>query len=103
MKWLLMAATFIFFSCQIGYMIKSGYNQMSLMSQRTPIKDVLENPSIPEERKKKLKLSLEAQEFAEKDLKLATTENYSTYVELDRPYVTYVVNAAPKWKLEHHL
>lgn len=103
MKWLLAIATLVLSSCQIGYMIKSGYNQMSLMSQRTPIKEVLENPAVPEETKKKLRLSMEARDFAEKDLKLASTENYSTYVQLDRPYVTYVVNAAPKWKLEHHL
>jgi predicted aminopeptidase len=83
--------------------VKSGYNQISMMTQRTPIQSVLDNPAVSESTKKKLGLALEARKFAEEDLKLASTENYTTYVHLDRPYVTYVVNAAHKWKLEHNL
>ena len=33
---------------------------------------------------------------------LKKSDNYTTYVELDRKYVTYVVSAAPKNKLEHY-
>jgi len=48
-------------------------------------------------------LSQDVRTFAETKLKLNVKKNYSTYVKLDRPYVSYVVSASPKWKLETHL
>ena len=34
---------------------------------------------------------------------LKATKNYTSYVKLKSPYVTYVVSAAPKWELKHYL
>ena len=42
-------------------------------------------------------------QFAQGDLQLKPTKNYTTFAKLNRPYVTYVVSAAPKWELKHHL
>jgi predicted aminopeptidase len=103
MKWLFLAAAFFLQGCQIGYIVKNGYGQFSLMNQKVPIKDVLENPETPEETKKKLTLSQEASEFSEKELHLDKTENYTSYIALTGEYPVYAVHAAPKWKLEHHL
>jgi predicted aminopeptidase len=89
--------------CQIGYLAKSAYNQISLLNQRVPIEDALNDTSLNEQEKKKLSLSQEVRHFAEEKLKLNVKKNYSTFVKLDRPYVSYVVSASPKWKLETHL
>lgn len=75
---------------------------MKLLSSRVPISEALENPQLPEDQKSKLRLAQEAREFAEKTLHLKPTKNYTSYVELGRPYVTYVVSAAPKWELKHY-
>ncbi len=72
------------------------------MNQRVTIDEALKNPQLSEEQKKKLILAEEAKKFAEDFLKLKKSENYSKYVQLDRPYVTYVVSAAPKWELTQH-
>ncbi|MGZ3815146.1 MAG: aminopeptidase [Bdellovibrio sp.] len=88
--------------CQMGYLMKSGYGQMKLLSSREPIEEVLKNPKLDENKKRKLQLAQEAKEFAEKDLHLKQTKNYSSFVELHRPYVTYVVSAAPQWELKHY-
>ncbi|MBL7545168.1 MAG: aminopeptidase [Bdellovibrionaceae bacterium] len=87
----------------MGYLAKSAYNQISLLSQRIPIEDALADPNLDPKEKQKLELSQEVRQFAENKLKLNVKKNYSTYVKLDRPYVSYVVSASPKWKLETYL
>lgn len=72
------------------------------MNQRVTIEEALKNPKLTEDQKKKLLLAEEAKQFAEDFLKLKKSGNYSKYVQLDRPYVTYVVSAAPKWELTQH-
>ena len=86
--------------CQLGYIMKSGVGQMKLMNARVPIDKALSDPHIDDAKKAKLRLALEAREFAEKELHLKPTKNYTSYVELGRPYVTYVVSAAEKWQLK---
>lgn len=90
-------------SCQMGYLMKSAYQQIKLLNQRVPIEEVLKNDSIPEAEKNKLRLAQEVRQFAEEKLKLNVKKNYSSYVKLDRPYVSYVVSASPRWKLESYL
>lgn len=86
----------------MGYLMKSGYGQMQLMHSREPVEKVLQDPSVSEEKKNKLRLAQEARLFAEKNLHLTPTKNYTSYVELNRPYVTYVVSAAQKWELKQY-
>ena len=100
---LVLGMAFMTASCQIGYLAKSAYNQLSLLNQRVPIEDVLKDPKLEPAEKQKLILSQDVRQFAEAKLKLNVKKNYSTYVKLDRPYVSYVVSASPKWKLETHL
>lgn len=88
--------------CQMGYLMKSGYGQMKLMNSRVPVEEALKDPKLAEDKKKKLLLAQDARIFAETELHLKTTKNYTSYAELGRPYVTYVVSAAPKWELKHH-
>lgn len=92
--------TVLLSGCQLGYIMKSGVGQMKLLSSRVPMEQALADSQLSEEKKSKLRLAMEAREFAEKDLQLKPTKNYTTYVELGRPYVTYVVSAAEKWKLK---
>ncbi len=87
----------------MGYYTQSAYNQMRILAKRTPIEKILEDKNLSADFKHKLSLSLEAHHFAIEYLKLKNTKSYTTYVDLERPYVTYVVRAAPKWKLQHHL
>lgn len=76
---------------------------MELMNSRVPIDEALKDPSFTEAEKKKLRLTMDVRIFAEETLGLRTGGNYSSFVKLKQPYVTYVVSAAPKWELKHHL
>lgn len=88
--------------CQVTYVANNGYQQAKLFSKRVQIEEVLSNPKVDDETKRKLRLVLEARQFAEKELGLKSTQNYTQYVALDRPYVSYIVHAAPAFRLESH-
>jgi predicted aminopeptidase len=89
-------------SCQVGYLLNNAYHQGRILKRAVPIDDVLQNETVNADVKKKLILAQEAKKFAEDFLKLKKTKNYSTYVQLDGPYVTYVVSAAPKNELTYY-
>jgi predicted aminopeptidase len=88
--------------CQIPYLVKSSYNQLSLLSSRQDIDKALQDPKVSDEEKRKLRLSQKVREFAMNQLHLKESKNYTSFVKLDRASVTYVVNASPKWELKHH-
>lgn len=88
--------------CSIGYLVKNAYHQARLLKRAVPIEDILKNPKVNDTTKAKLKLATEAKTFAEKTLRLKSTQNYSTFVQLEGPYVTYIVSAAPKNELKYY-
>ncbi len=89
--------------CQLGYFMKSAYNQLSLLSSREPIDKAIQSDKLTDKEKGKLLLAEKAKIFAEEKLHLTKSKNYSSFAQLDRPYVTYVVSAAPKWQLKHYI
>ncbi len=93
----------LFCGCQIPYIVSSGYHQAKILTSRVPIEDVLKNPKYDENTKKKLSLVLKAREFAKTHLKLKIKNQYTSYVLLDRPYVSYVLSAAKPFELKKHL
>ncbi len=102
-SFLLVSFLFLFSGCQLGYLLRSATGQIEILNKRRPLAQALQDPNLKPEEKAKLVLANEAKTFAEEKLGLKKTDNYTTFVKLDRPYVTYVVSAAPKWELKHHL
>ena len=90
-------------ACQMGYLLKSAKGQINLFTSRVDIDEAIKDPHLNEKDRNKLQIAQEARKFAEQELGLKVTKNYTTFVQLHRPYVTYVVSAAPKWELKHHL
>ncbi len=86
--------------CQIPYLLKNSWHQTKILKSRTDISDILKDPKTPDSIKQKLRLVQQAREFSNKVLGLKESENYTTYVDLKRRYVTWVVRASPKHKLE---
>ena len=98
-----MSALIFLGGCQISYIVKNGYEQSKILAERESLEKVLRKKSIPEEVKRKLRLASEAKVFAEKHLGLAATKNYSSYVDLQRPYVSWIVQVASEYELTPHL
>lgn len=76
---------------------------MRLLSHREPIEKVLQREDLKDETRHKLLLAQEAQRFAIEKMNLTLGKNYQTYVELGRPYVTWIVTAAPIDRVEPYL
>lgn len=89
--------------CQVSYYLHSGYNQAKLVSNRVPIERVLRSDKLNENQKAKLRLVQEVKEFGEKQLGLAKSRNYTSFTQLDEPYVTYIVQASHAHELKPYL
>ena len=89
--------------CQLGYFAHSAYHQSILVNSREPIDKVLRGTSLTEEQKNKLRLVQEVKAFGESELGLKASRNYTTFVQLDSPYVTYIVQAAYALELKPYL
>lgn len=90
-------------ACQIPYLLKNSWHQTKILKSRIPIEKILNDPSIPNSTKKKLQLVEKAKVFSENQLGLQVTDNYTSYVDLKRPYVTWVVRGAAQFELKPHL
>lgn len=78
------------------YTIQQGYHQAKLILRRQNIDEVLKNSSEKPERLQKLKLVPKVLEFAHNEIQLTPGNSYKTYVALDGPSLSYVVQAAEK-------
>jgi predicted aminopeptidase len=99
---LLFSCIFLTTGCLATYLIKSGYEHLSILDARKPIEEVITDKKLDPKVKNKLLLSLEARKFTTKKLGLKETDSYTTFVDLKRPYVTYIVYAAKKMELKNH-
>ena len=99
---ILAAMPFFLSGCLLVYLVKSGYNQLKILNDRVPIKKVLAEKNLPAKERHKLELALEARDFAVHHLHLHATKNYTTFVDLHRPYVSWIVTVAYKDKLKQH-
>jgi predicted aminopeptidase len=97
---LLFGSTLVLSGCHLSYIIKSGYHQAKILTQGEDFEKVYATPSVPETTKQKLKLIEQTKAFAENDLGLARTKNYTQFVQLEGPYVSYVVSASQRWSID---
>lgn len=89
--------------CQLSYYVHSAYHQSVLINSREPIDKVLRGSNINEEQKRKLRLVQAVKIFGEKELGLRSSQNYTSFVKLEDPYVTYIVQAASIYELKPYL
>ncbi len=92
-----------FSGCQLGYLFHVSYNHLAMLSSKKPIATALNSDRLTAAQKRKIQLSQNVRIYAFDILKLKKTKNYSEYVDLKRPYVTYTVSASQKWQLEPYL
>ena len=70
------------------------------MRDRQEISDLLSNPELDQAQIIKFNNLLKIRKFASDKLLLPNNESYTSYVDLDRDYVTWVVFAAPTLSLQ---
>jgi predicted aminopeptidase len=82
------------------YTVAQGYEQARLMSKRVPLAKVLQERTENPERLAKLALVPDILKFAESKLGMTPGSSYRHYISLDRPALSYVVQAADKRRLK---
>jgi predicted aminopeptidase len=76
--------------------------QYNLLSKRESIEKVLKKDEISKKTKSKLNLVLEVREFLKNDLGLKVKDNYTTYVNLERPWVVKALTVSYKCAIRAH-
>ena len=104
LKYVALFLSFLLFtacSFDIGYLWSVSQGQLDLISRRVSIGKALKQYDFTEEEKKKLKLVSEIKAFARKKLKMDISDSiYTTYVQLNQPYVTYLLRVSSAYELK---
>ena len=87
----------------VAYLTKQGFRQGSLLLSARPIEDILKDPAIDARTEKFLRLAQDVVKYAHVEVGMSVGRSYQSYARLDRPWVTQIVMAAPRDKLESYL
>ncbi len=93
-------------SCEsdlIPYALEQGLKQGAIVLRAEDISKVLKRPNLDPKTRQLLTLSQEIILYANKELGMKTGQSYRKYVDLKRNYLTQVVMAAHKDRLESFL
>lgn len=90
----------LFCGCShVSYLIQAGIGQLSLYNHERPLREVIDDPRTPEKARERLKWVPVIKTFVENELSEKATNNYTTYVDLKRPYVIWSLTAAPAFEV----
>ena len=84
----------------IHYAFKQGFKQGSLLLNAQKVEKIIENPLTSQNLIRPLKLSQEILHYAQNVLGMKVGASYRKYIELNRDWVTKIVIAAKKDRLE---
>ncbi len=87
-------------SCSLPFYWQAVSGQMELLRKRTPIGKVLADENADPELKAELRGIEEILDFAEDELGLPRNGSYTTYADLERPYVVWNVVAAEEFSVD---
>lgn len=85
---------------QLGYYAQAAHGQFSLLSAARPIDEWLANPSVEQDLKGRLAKVKEIRTFAARELGLPDNGSYTTYADLQRPFVMWNVVATPELSMK---
>ena len=85
--------------CSPEYVIRGGWEQMKILSDRRPIEEVVADPDTDPEVRGKLLLVRDARVFAKRRLGLDPGSSFTSYATLDSDTLVLVVSAAPEFEL----
>lgn len=87
-------------SCSLPFYLQAVGGQFELLRKRTPIDELLEDPDTDPDLKAALRRIIEIRAFANEQLDLPDNDSYTTYANLDRPYVVWNVVATEEFSVD---
>ena len=97
---LLLAVTATVGCGALRYYAHVVHGQAQLLAAREPIERAIADTRLDATVRERLRGALAARRFASDRLGLPRNRSYASYVQLDRPYVTWSVFAAPEFSVE---
>jgi predicted aminopeptidase len=100
---LLLAAgmAFMLSACStLGYYTQSVSGQLDVLNRRQPIDRLLQEDTLTPQLRGRLETVLRIRRFASVVLDLPDNGSYTSYVQLDQPFVVWNVFAAPEFSLQ---
>lgn len=85
---------------QTGYYLQAARGQISLLTKRTPVDTLLADPDVSAALRQRLTLADDIRRYAIDRLGLHGNKGYTSYVNLERQFVTWNVVAAAAYSLE---
>ena len=83
-----------------SYLVQAGIGQLALYNHERPLQEVIADPHTPEKVRERLKWVPEIKKMVETELGVKPTSNYTTYVALDRKYVTWALTSAEPFEMK---
>lgn len=87
-------------TCSPVYVLRAGYEEAKILSRRRPITEVIEDPGTRDATRAKLRLVLQARNFAARALDLDAGDSFTTYSWVDSDTLLLVLSAARKDRFE---
>ncbi len=86
-------------ACSPTYVLRAGWEEARLLSQRRPIEEVIHDTTVAPAVRGKLRLVEDARDFAVRELGLDAADSFRSYVELSRDTLILAVAAAHELEL----
>ena len=100
--WTLLLCTLLGGCSTTSYLWQAASGEYHVVHAREPIDHVIEDPQTSPELRARLTLVREARAFASDSLGLPRNESYTTYADIERPYVVWNVVATPEFSVTPH-
>lgn len=84
----------------IDYYRQAALGQLEILRAQRPVSGILGDTTAPDDLRHRLRLALEAREFARDQLGLDPDGHYLRYADLRRRFVVWTVHAAPPFSFE---
>jgi predicted aminopeptidase len=81
------------------YLLQTASGQMDVMNRRQPITTVIAKPATPAKLRTQLARVADIRHFASAELGLPHNGSYTSYADVERPYVVWNVFAAPEFSV----
>ncbi|HEY5719029.1 MAG TPA: aminopeptidase [Gammaproteobacteria bacterium] len=82
------------------YLAHVAGGQAALNASRTPLPEVMADPTTPGPVRERLEYVARVRQFASQALALPDNDSYKSYADLGRPYVAWNVFAAPEFSVQ---
>ncbi len=84
----------------LGFYSQGLRGGLEILRKREPIENLLSNPDLPADLRRKLSTALEIRQFATTELGLPDNGSYRHFTALDRPFAVWNVVAVPELEME---